>query len=46
MALSYSLSFLKKGKDTGVVDADCTMQYIKKKKQINYSGVQRVIILE
>ncbi|MBN2663020.1 MAG: bifunctional metallophosphatase/5'-nucleotidase [Bacteroidales bacterium] len=46
MALSYSLSFLKNGTDTGIIDAGCTMAYIKKQKKINYSGVKRVIIVE
>lgn len=46
MALSYSLSFLKNGKDSGIIDASCTMEYIKKIKKINYSGVKRVTIVK
>ncbi len=44
MALSYKLDFLKNGKDTKVEDAGCTINFIKKKKTINYSGTKRVFV--
>jgi len=43
MSLAYSLPFMKNGKDTGIIDAGCTMAYIKKTKNVDYSDIKRVI---
>jgi 5'-nucleotidase/UDP-sugar diphosphatase len=42
MAATYQLDFLANWNETAVVDSECLIHYLKKKKTINYSGVQRV----
>ncbi len=45
MAAAYELKFLKNPyKKTGIVDADATMNFIRKKSPISYKGVKRVVI--
>ncbi len=44
MANAYSLKFLRHGKNTGLLDAKITIDYIKKHSPINYQGVKRVFI--
>ncbi len=46
MAAAYGLSFLKDGKEYPIIDAENTIRFIKKKKEINYKGVKRVFIKE
>ncbi len=46
MANAYSLKFLKKGKNTGLIDAKITTDYIKKYSPVNYKGVKRVFVKE
>ncbi len=46
MAASYKLKFLKKGIDSGVIDAQSTINYIEKKENINYKGVKRITIIK
>jgi len=42
MAAAYNLKFLKGGKKYPIIDAENTIQFIKKNKNINYKGVKRV----
>ncbi|MCF6366705.1 MAG: bifunctional metallophosphatase/5'-nucleotidase [Bacteroidales bacterium] len=42
MATSYNLNFLKGGKKYTIIDAENTINFIKKNKTINYKGVKRV----
>jgi len=44
MANAYSLKFLKKGKNTGLIDAKITSDFIKKHSPLNYKGVKRVFV--
>lgn len=44
MANAYSLKFLKKGKNTGIIDAKVTTEFIKKHSPVNYSGVKRIFV--
>ncbi|MCD6365935.1 MAG: 5'-nucleotidase C-terminal domain-containing protein, partial [Bacteroidales bacterium] len=44
MATAWKLSFLKQGKNTDIEDAATTIEYIKQKKTIDYSGVKQIII--
>jgi 5'-nucleotidase / UDP-sugar diphosphatase len=46
MASAYKLKFLKKGIDSGIVDAQTTINYIKKKKTVSYKGVKRINIIK
>ncbi len=42
MANAYSLKFLRKGENTGLIDAKITSDFIKKHSPLNYKGVKRV----
>lgn len=44
MANAYSLKFLKKGNNTGILDAKITTEFIKKHSPINYSGIKRIFV--
>lgn len=44
MSNAYSLKFLKKGNNTGILDAKITTEFIKKHSPINYSGVKRILV--
>jgi len=44
MANAYSIKFLKKGKNTGIIDAEVTTDFIKKYSPLNYKGVKRIFI--
>lgn len=44
MAAAYGLSFLKAGKEYPIIDAENTIRFIKKKKNINYKGVKRITV--
>ncbi len=44
MASAYKLPFLKNGKATGIEDATTTINFIKQKKVIDYTGIRRVKI--
>ncbi|NOZ34911.1 MAG: bifunctional metallophosphatase/5'-nucleotidase [Chlorobi bacterium] len=46
MANAYTLKFLKNGKNTGLLDADVTENYIKKHSPLNYKGVKRIFVNE
>ncbi len=44
MATAWKLGFLKNGNNTGIEDAKTTINYIKQKHIIDYSGVKRIVI--
>ena len=44
MANAYRLKFLKKGNNTGMLDAKVTLDYIKKNSPLNYKGVKRIFV--
>ena len=47
MASAYVLDFLKEnGEKKNVVDADATMEYLKKNSPVDYTGVKRVKIIQ
>ncbi len=46
MANAYKIRFLKKGKNTGLLDAKITVDFIKKHSPLDYSGVKRVFVKE
>ena len=46
MAAAYELNFMKDGSQKSVIDAECTINFIKKSKIIDYKGVKRVNIIK
>ncbi len=44
MANAYQLKFLRKGKNTGLLDANATINYIKKHSPLNYKGTKRIFV--
>ncbi len=46
MANAYKLKFLKKGKNTGLIDAKITTDFITTHSPLNYKGVKRVFVTE
>jgi len=44
MANAYSLKFLKKSKNTGLIDAKITTDFIKKHSPLNYKGIKRIFV--
>lgn len=46
MAAAYELNFMKNGSQKSVIDAECTINFIKKSKIIDYKGLKRVHIIK